>query len=170
MQILLYYFLAVCAVVPAVWWLTGRIARSPDAPLVLHLLRIELRCLIVAAAFSPTVIVAGYVGFPAPASLVLGHWLLSAHTAPTDGGIQNEIRWSTTSLVFCFVTCSALYLASFFCGVASRQPDRTLARMGASSKMVCGSLWGVALTIVALLALMCLLGPCSHQGGAITGP
>ena len=170
MQILFCYFLGICAVVSAVWWVTSKIARSADAPFLLRLLRGELRCAVLALAFAPTVIVAGYVGFPAPASLVLAHWLLAAHGAPTDRGIQNEVRWSITSLVFCFVSCSAVYLAFLLCRLAKREPARTAARMGASPRMVCWSLWSVTFVIIALLALICFAGPCSQQAGGVTGP
>jgi hypothetical protein len=169
MQILACYLLGVCILVPATWWATSRIGRAAEAPLPLHLLRIEFRCLTLALAFAPTAVVAGYVAFPAPASLVLASRLVFSRADLVNPHIRDQISWSIDSLVLCFTSCSAIYLASFFCGRVKRDPLRIEARMGASTTTVCASLWSAAFAIIGLVMLF-IIGSCSRHDATVIGP
>jgi len=95
-----------------VFWVVIWVLTRKWQSLGLGLLRAFLRSLAVAFALAPTAISAGYVGFPAPASLVmLSYYAMDRHSAKPDRGLMQNI-----SLAFhCFfVVWIILFLIMMF--------------------------------------------------------
>jgi hypothetical protein len=170
MQILLCYLLGIFLVLPIVWWATSKVGRTPEASLLCHALRIEIRCMVLAASFAPTAVAAGYVAFPVPALFILVGWLFSPNVNFADRAVQAQIRTSIFSLVVCFILFSVIYLAAFLSRYAKRFPLRAEQATGTSVKLACAGIWSIAIFIIALLALLCFLGPCSAPDRAVVGP
>ena len=166
MKFIAAYIAGVLLGIPLVWFFTRKLGSSKEANLGGHLLRIALRCLALALAFAPVTFTAGYVGLVLPASAVLGSSLASPAQDRTNHGVQNQIVWSITSLIFCWVASSAIYGAAFLCKRAKQEASQKEGGVGANPTMgVCASFWGLAIFVILLLATMCFLGPCSSQDG-----
>jgi hypothetical protein len=68
---ILYYELGVRVGIPLIWLITSKIGVKPKSTLLVHALRIALRCLAFAVAFAPTAFTASPVALLLPASVVL---------------------------------------------------------------------------------------------------
>jgi hypothetical protein len=111
---LLIWFLGVIILWALIWLLTRK-WQSLGA----GLLRAFLRSFAVTMALAPTGIVAGYVGFPAPASAALIGYALDGHWE--DRGVQQNVRVAFTCF-FVFWGVSFLIAAFRFLWLYDRRP------------------------------------------------
>src|SRR5437762_12550932 len=98
--VILIYVFAILVGLPLIWRVTRGLGAKAQSSAIIHLFRIALRSLALSLVFAPTAIVAGYTGFVLPASFVLAWWLLTTQADFGNREIQNQIRWSISSLTF----------------------------------------------------------------------
>ena len=103
------WFLIVTCCARLGWKLTANFS-SPRALSIRHISRLAIRSITLCLVFAPTIVILGFVGFPAPASLVIFLY------AVLPG--RNDLSDYTVSFYFalvCFlISCFILFTAALF--------------------------------------------------------
>lgn len=118
MWIITIYLAGVFLGIPLVWFFTRKLGLSEEAGLGGRLMRMGPRCLALSLAFAPTGVVAGYVGFPFPASAMLVAWLLAP--AQDRHNYRDSVVWGIASIIVCWLIFMAIYSAVAWMAERSR--------------------------------------------------
>jgi hypothetical protein len=97
--------------VVAIWILIWQISKNWQSP-KLGILRAVLRSLAVSLALAPTVLSAGYVGFPAPASVVILSYPFDTNRG--NPGLVANTRFAVICFFIFWGACFLISLALFY--------------------------------------------------------